>query len=70
MMTLAQLRTFLAAARHMSFSRAAEELHLTQPAVSAQIVALETALKTRLFDRAGRRLALTDAGRLALVAAD
>ena len=70
MMTLAQLRTFLAAARHMSFSRAAEELHLTQPAVSAQIVALETALKARLFDRAGRRLALTDAGRLALVAAD
>jgi DNA-binding transcriptional LysR family regulator len=70
MMTLAQLRTFLTAARHMSFSRAAEELHLTQPAVSAQIVALENALKTKLFDRSGRRLLLTDAGKLALSAAD
>lgn len=70
MMTLAQLRTFLTAARHMSFSRAAEELHLTQPAVSAQIVALENALKARLFDRSGRRLLLTDAGKLALSAAD
>src|SRR5512137_2724368 len=70
MMTLAQLRTFLAAARHMSFSRAAEELHLTQPAVSAQIVALENALKAKLFDRSGRKLTLTDAGRLALSAAD
>ena len=69
-MTLAQLRTFLAAARHMSFSRAAEELHLTQPAVSAQIVALENAVKSKLFDRSGRRLALTDAGKLALGAAE
>jgi len=70
MMTLAQLRTFLSAARHMSFSRAAEELHLTQPAVSAQIVALETALKARLFDRSGRKLGLTDAGRIAAAAAE
>jgi DNA-binding transcriptional LysR family regulator len=70
MMTLAQLRTFLSASRHMSFSRAADELHLTQPAVSAQIVALENALKAKLFDRSGRRLALTDAGRLAVVAAE
>lgn len=70
MMTLAQLRTFLTAARHMSFSRAAEELHLTQPAVSAQIVALETALKARLFDRSGRKIALTDAGRIAVAAAE
>jgi len=70
MLTLAQLRTFLSAAHHMSFSRAAEELHLTQPAVSAQIVALETALKARLFDRSGRKLALTDAGRIAATAAE
>lgn len=70
MMTLAQLRTFLIAARHMNFSRAAEELQLTQPAISAQISALETALKSQLFDRSGRKIALTDAGRVTLAAAE
>jgi len=70
MMTLAQLRTFLTASRHMSFSRAAEELHLTQPAVSAQIVALENGLKAKLFERSARKLALTDAGRIAAAAAE
>lgn len=66
MMTLSQLRTFQTVARLNSFSRAAEELHLTQPAVSAQIVALENALKIKLFERMGRKIALTESGRVAL----
>ncbi|MCX7167251.1 MAG: LysR family transcriptional regulator [Rhodocyclales bacterium] len=66
MMTLSQLRTFQTVARLNSFSRAAEELHLTQPAVSAQIVALENTLKIRLFERMGRKIALTEPGRVAL----
>ena len=69
-MTITQLRTFLATARHMSFSRAADELHLTQPAVSAQIVALENSVKTKLFDRMGKKISLTDAGRVTAVAAE
>lgn len=69
MLTVAQLRTFRAVARLDSFSRAAAELHLTQPAVSAQIAALEKALGARLFDRVGRRVVLTAAGQAALRAA-
>lgn len=53
-MTLSQLRTFQVVARLNSFSRAAEELHLTQPAISSQIVALENSLKIKLFDRMGK----------------
>jgi len=62
MMTLAQLRTFNAVARLNSFSRAAEELHLTQPAVSAQVAALEATLKVKLFDRIGKKFALSGPG--------
>lgn len=69
-MTLSQLRTFQAVARLNSFSRAAEELHLTQPAVSAQIVALENALKVKLFERMGKKIALTESGRVALSCAE
>lgn len=65
-MTLEQLRIFVAAAELLSMTRAAERLHLTQPAVSAAIGALEERYATRLFDRIGRRLALTEAGRLFL----
>ena len=68
-MTLEQLRTFCAIARLGSFTRAAEELHLTQPAVSSQINALETALKVKLFDRLGKSIALTPAGQIVLSAA-
>ncbi|HEV2285892.1 MAG TPA: LysR family transcriptional regulator [Steroidobacteraceae bacterium] len=60
--TLRQLRVFLAAARHMNFSRAAEELHLTQPAVSTQIKELATEAGLPLFERIGRRTYLTPAG--------
>lgn len=70
MMTLAQLRTFSTVARLNSFSRAAEKLHLTQPAVSAQVLALEESLKTKLFDRVGKKISLSDSGRIVLRAAE
>ncbi|WP_404474481.1 LysR family transcriptional regulator [Vreelandella venusta] len=60
------LQAFLAVAEAQSFSRAAEQLHLTQPAVSKRIATLEDLLGTRLFDRIGRRIALTEAGNLLL----
>lgn len=66
MTTLSQLRTFQTVARLNSFSRAAQELHLTQPAVSAQIGALESALRIRLFERNGKTITLTEPGRIAL----
>ncbi|VWX58647.1 DNA-binding transcriptional regulator, LysR family [Burkholderiales bacterium 8X] len=56
------LRSFDAAARTLSFTRAAEELHLTQSAVSRQIQQLEASLGTLLFERRHRALALTAAG--------
>ncbi len=61
---LSALRAFEAAARHMSFRAAAEELGLTQSAISHQVAALEEHFATRLFDRAGRRVALSEAGRV------
>src|SRR4051812_30793546 len=59
-----QLRTFLAVARRLSFTRAAEELHLTQPAVSAHIRKLERALGGELFEQIGRRVGLTATGQI------
>lgn len=56
---------FWTVARRGSVAAAAEELHLTQPAVSTQIKTLERALKQTLFVRRGRRLELTDEGRVA-----
>ncbi len=61
-MYLHQLRIFHAVAQRMSFSAAAEQLYLTQPAVSLQVRALERSLGVKLFDRTGGRLALTPAG--------
>jgi LysR family transcriptional regulator, glycine cleavage system transcriptional activator len=61
---LSALRTFEAAARHLSFTRAADELHVTQAAVSHQIKALEEHLDVLLFRRLSRRLLLTDEGQL------
>ena len=57
------MRGFEAAARHLSFTRAAHELHVTQSAVSRQIKALEDDLGVPLFRRLTRRLELTQAGR-------
>ncbi|MFJ3077738.1 LysR substrate-binding domain-containing protein [Pseudomonas sp. NPDC087029] len=60
------LQCFEAAARHLSFTRAAEELHLTQSAVSKQVAQLEEMLAHSLFQRIRRRLHLTPAGALYL----
>lgn len=61
--SLRQLRAFLAVARQQHFRRAAESLHLSQPAVSRYIADLETELGIRLFDRTTREVVPTDAGR-------
>ena len=58
------LRVFECAARHLSFTRAADELNITPSAVSHQIKALETGLGVALFERRGRRLALTPGGKV------
>ena len=65
--TLRQMRVFAAAARHRSFGKAAEELHLTPPAVSMQIRELEEQVGLPLFDRSGRQVALTVTGEYLLV---
>lgn len=62
MPTLRQLQIFLAVARGGHLTRAAQQLNLTQPAVSHQIRQLEQSLRTQLVVRVGRRLALTQAG--------
>ena len=58
------LTAFLAVAQTGSFSLAAEQLHLTQPAISKRIALLESQLNVRLFDRVGRSVSLTEAGQL------
>lgn len=60
--TLRQLRVFASVARHLSFARAAEELHLTAPAVSMQIRELEQVVGLPLFNRHGRKVTLTLTG--------
>jgi len=60
--TLHQLKVFEAVARHNSFTRAAEELFLTQPTVSMQVKQLTKAVGMPLFDQVGKRLSLTQAG--------
>lgn len=62
-MTLEQLRIFIAVAEREHVTQAAHDLHLTQSAVSSAITALEGRYAVKLFDRIGRRIALTDAGR-------
>jgi DNA-binding transcriptional LysR family regulator len=63
---LANLNAFIAIAETGSFSLAGERLHLTQPAVSKRIASLEQQLRVRLFDRLGREIGLTEAGRALL----
>jgi DNA-binding transcriptional LysR family regulator len=60
--TLRQLRIFEAVARHSSISRAAREMHLTQPAVSMQVKQLEQQIGLPLLEQIGKRLFLTEAG--------
>lgn len=66
-LTLRQVRIFAAAARLSSFARAADELHLTAPAVSMQIKELEEEIGSPLFSRVGRRVELTSSGEYFLV---
>src|SRR3954468_18279548 len=65
-MDLHPLKVFLTVATEKSFSRAAEKLLRTQPAVSLAIQRLETSLQEKLIDRSGNPLILTDAGRIVL----
>jgi DNA-binding transcriptional LysR family regulator len=69
-MTLEQLRIFVAVANREHVTQAARDLNLTQSATSAAVAALESRYKTKLFDRVGRRIALTEAGRLFLAEAE
>jgi len=62
-LTLRQFRIFDAVARHLSFSRAAEELHLSQPAVSMQVRGIEVILGLPLTEQLGKKIFLTEAGR-------
>ncbi len=68
-MTLEQLRIFVFVAERGHMTRAAEALGLTQSAVSAAVSTLEARYQVRLFDRVGRGLALTEAGRVFLIEA-
>ncbi|MHB1247302.1 MAG: LysR family transcriptional regulator [Sulfuriferula sp.] len=61
-LTLRQLKIYEAVARNLSYSRAARELHLTQPAVSMQIKLLEESLGLPLFEKLGKKIYLTEAG--------
>lgn len=68
--TLRQLQVFESIARHSSFSRAAEELHLTQPTVSMQVKKLSEVLEAPLFEQIGRKVYLTEAGKALYESAD
>ena len=68
-MTLEQLRIFIAVAEREHVTQGARDLNLTQSATSAAIAALEARYATQLFDRIGRRIALTQAGRIFLAEA-
>lgn len=65
-MDIANLQAFVSVAEFGSFSEASEHLYLTQPAISKRIATLEHELDTRLFDRVGRQIQLTEAGQALL----
>ena len=60
--TLRQMKVFVSVARNLSFTRAAQELHLTQPAVSQQVKLLEEEVGLPLFEKIGRKVQLAAAG--------
>lgn len=65
-MDLRQLECFMAVSKELHFSRAAEKLYMSQPSLSQQIKNLETEIGTPLFDRIGKKIALTEAGKILL----
>lgn len=63
-MDVRDLKVFLSVSRHLNYTRAGEEIHLSQPSVSVRIRQLETELGVRLFEQLGKKVVLTDAGQL------
>jgi len=63
-MDVRDLQVFLSVARHLNYTRAGEEVNLSQPSVSVRMRQLERELGTKLFDQLGKRIALTEAGEL------
>ena len=63
-MDIRDLQVFLAVTKRLNFTRAGEDVHLSQPSVSVRIRQLERELGVKLFEQLGKRVALTDAGRL------
>lgn len=63
-MDFRQLESFVAIVKHNSFTRAAEELYLTQPTLTGHIQSLESDLETVLFNRCGKTITLTEAGEI------
>jgi DNA-binding transcriptional LysR family regulator len=63
-MDIRDLEVFLAMVRHLNFSHAGQEVHLSQPSVSIRIHRLEDELQTKLFEQLGKKIALTEAGRI------
>lgn len=61
-----RLKVFCSVAKNLSFTKASQELFVSQPAITKHIQELETTYQTRLFDRQGSRISLTDAGQLLL----
>lgn len=61
-----RLKVFRSVAKNLSFTKASQELFVSQPAITKHIKELETAYQTRLFDRQGNRISLTESGRLLL----
>lgn len=68
-MEINELKTVVSVAKHASFSMAAKQLYVTQPAVSKRVTALEEELNTKLFDRLGKKVLLTQAGEVLLAKA-
>lgn len=61
-----RLKVFQSVAKNLSFTKASQELFVSQPAITKHIQELEAAYQTRLFDRQGSRISLTEAGKLLL----
>jgi DNA-binding transcriptional LysR family regulator len=63
-MDVRDLQVFLSVAKHLNFTRAGEEVHLSQPSVSVRIRQLEHDLGSKLFEHLGKKVTLTEAGEL------